>query len=663
MVPTHNSVMLPNWLAYGAKVDPADYLILGSAQHEVRNWSKGDLAKFLRRSHDVRNMLIPGRKNDNVFDKEFLSGMQWLFIWPTIDNLSGKTFPRHWALDFDRIIQDVDKEGNPYDLLMKRAETFMRFGMTVAESSPGFDISDPKWTPRTPHEAPPTEGILKLYNRGDRRRWNWKCEQCSGAFEPSFKLFDFPGKHEPKQVYHDPMDAAEQVTLVCPICGYPHTMDMKDHLNSGGRWVKEGQLWLPPKNEFILDPRCKLVRSNIASFWLKGPAAAFQDWSKMVTTWLTAQKEYDELGIETALKKTVNTDHGEPYLPKAMISDRSPEILMAKAEDWGASEECRSVPPWVRFLVATVDVQARGNASFVFQVHGVDAQGNITIIDSDKIIFSTRKDEEGRTLRIDPQAFALDWDVLIDEIMMRTYPLSDGSGRRMGIYLTGCDSGGAEGTTPNAYAFWRRLKERQDGLHRKFVLIKGKGGKGGKVDAAKPDKPDETTPSTRVLWPDNNQGTKKFAAALGDVPVLELNPWILKDMASNLMLRRIREDDNSEGGGAIRFPTWMPAWFYNQLTNEVRTDQGWQKIGSRRNEAWDLLYYALGLLVRPRDLSPNAAPWLVIRYQHIAWEDPPSWADVWDKNPLVWSEGRAEQRALEHVKKTVSFAELGGNLA
>jgi phage terminase large subunit GpA-like protein len=651
------SVMLPNWLTYGAKVDPADYLILGSTQHDMRLWSKGDLAKFLRTSPDVRAMLIPGRKNDNVFDKEFISGMQWYLLWPTIDNLSGWTVPRHWALDFDRIIQDVDGEGNPFDLLMKRAETHMRFGMTAAESSPGYDISDPKWTPRTPHEAPPTEGILKLYNRGDRRRWQWQCHQCGDPFEPSFALFDYPGKHDPKSVYHDPFDAGEQVTLVCPHCGFPHTPDMKDDLNAGGRWVKEGMIWLPARDEMIRHPTVKPVRSNIASFWLKGPAAAFQSWPKMVAAYLTGLKEYDELGIETALKKTVNTDHGEPYLPRAMISDRSPELLKNKAEDWGATDEVRSVPPWVRFLVATVDVQARSNSSFVVQVMGVDAEGSGTIVDSFKITWSEREDSQGRTLRIDPAAFKLDWDVLIEQVINKTYPLSDGSGRRMAIYLTGCDSGGAEGVSTNAYAFWRRLKARGDGMHRKFILVKGRGGKGAGVD--KPDKPDEKTPPTRVLWPDNNQSNKTLAAARGDVPVLELNPWLLKDKASNMLLRRVREDDTTPGGGSIRYPTWMPDWFYNQLTNEVRTDRGWEKIGSRRNEAWDLLYYALGILVRPRD-DVTYAPWLVIDFDKIKWDKPPAWADVAERNPLVWSERREEARIVE--RKKISFAELAEKL-
>lgn len=77
--------------------------------------------------------------------------------------------------DYDRFPEDIDGEGDGFSLASKRTTTFMSAGMTLAESSPGRDIRDPRWRPSTPHEAPPATGILSLYNRGDRRRYN----QCS----------------------------------------------------------------------------------------------------------------------------------------------------------------------------------------------------------------------------------------------------------------------------------------------------------------------------------------------------------------------------------------------------------------------------------------------------------------------------------------------------
>lgn len=58
--------------------------------------------------------------------------------------------------------QNVDGEGHVFDLTKKRAFTFGRFGMCVAESSPGFDVDDPRWISTSQHEAPPCQGILGL---------------------------------------------------------------------------------------------------------------------------------------------------------------------------------------------------------------------------------------------------------------------------------------------------------------------------------------------------------------------------------------------------------------------------------------------------------------------------------------------------------------------
>lgn len=97
-----------------------------------------------------------------MFDKQFLSGMRLTVTWPTIRNLSGKTVPRKWLMDYDRMDDDIDTEGSPFELTHKRGTTFGRYQMTVAESSPGRDVVDPNWIKKTPHEAPPCNGILAL---------------------------------------------------------------------------------------------------------------------------------------------------------------------------------------------------------------------------------------------------------------------------------------------------------------------------------------------------------------------------------------------------------------------------------------------------------------------------------------------------------------------
>lgn len=662
---TGKSQMLQNWLGHTAKTDPTDMMVVHMTQSSGREWSKADLDKMLRDSDEIRALLRPGRANDNTFDKEFLSGMRLSVTWPTANNLSGKTIRYNWLMDYDRMPDSIDGEGNAFDLTKKRATTFKRFGMTVAESSPNPDkeITNPKWTPKTPHEGPPIKGIFELYNRGDRRRWYWRCPHCNNAFEPTFSLFNYPDSA-------DPMEAAEMTTLKCPArqCGFDMLPEMKDELNTGGRWVREGLVWLPD-NTMVAREGMRPTRSNIASFWLQGPAAAFQDWSSLVLEYLRAEAAYEATGDEEPLKKTVTTDQGSYYIPKARMSERMPEDLKSKAEDWGADQHLRTVAPDVRFLIATVDVQAR---AFVVQVQGFTCDGDedgehvnadgttrparasdMVIIDGFKIRKSARTDADGDFLPIDPASYAEDWDLLIEQVIQKTYPLADGTGH-MQIKITGCDSGGREGVTHQAYEFWRRLKkgvlvtgtdgeaELVTGLHRRFALVKGDGSK--------------NAPRTQVTWPDSNR-RDKYAVAKGDVPVVRLNADMLKDQVAAMLGRRVSEEE--EGGGMIRFPTWMEDWLYAQLTTEIRTPRGWENPAKRRNESWDLLYYALALALRPAD---QTCPIATVGFYKIDWTAPPGWAAPWPANDLV-TQRISERRFSSKPPERPSFADLAKKLA
>ncbi|NIA76781.1 terminase gpA endonuclease subunit, partial [Providencia rettgeri] len=84
-----------------------------------------------------------------------------------------------------------------------------------------------------------------------------------------------------------------------------------------------------------------------------------------------AEQEYERTGSEETLKSVINTDWGQPYLPKISQEQRSGDDLKVRAEYW----DYGSVPNGVRFLVATVDVQGGKKRRFVVQVTGYGARG------------------------------------------------------------------------------------------------------------------------------------------------------------------------------------------------------------------------------------------------------------------------------------------------
>lgn len=636
---TGKSDMFFNWLTHTAKCDPADMMAVHMTMNVARDWSQKDLRRAFRHSEELGKTVAPGRHNQSTHDIRFLSGMHLLVKWPTITELSGKTVGRNWLADYDRMPESVDGEGNAYDLTAKRGQTFRRNAMTVAESSPGFEIEDPKFVTKTKHEAPPTKGILALYNRGDRRRWYWRCPHCRMPFEPDFKLLSWPDSE-------DHVEAAEAAVLVCPHNGCIIWHDGKDgdpgknELNQidlgNAAWVKDGQIWVPRQEgeaEIGGHFEGKPFRSDIASFWMKGPAAAFTTWRDLVLKYLKAEEEFERTGSQEALKTTVNTDQGLPYLPKGLDAGRLWEDLKAMAKDLGD----KVVPDGVRFLLALVDVQA---GRFEVQVVGFGEHGELWIIDRFAIKKSKRRDEDNDVERVKPGTYLEDWDLLIDQVILKTYPLGDGSGRHMRIKMIGCDSGGAadkkneSSTTMNAYQFYRRLRDSDgtefpEGLHRRFQLLRG----GSRPEA----------PRVQISYPDSER-KDRHAGARGEIPVMLINTLMLKDQLNVIL------DRTAPGGMRVNFPDWLPDDFYQEMVAEVRTAKGWEKQQAR-NEAWDLLVYALALaLFRP------------IKLEHIDWEDPPGWAAEWDDNDLVFNPD--SKKAVEpEERKGRSLADLAKSLA
>ena len=126
-------------------------------------------------------------------------------------------------------------------------------------------------------------------------------------------------------------------------------------------------------------------------------------------------------------------------------------------------------------------------------------------------------------------------------------------------------------------------------------------------------------PRIRLEYPDS-QKKDKYNLARGDIPILMINSNMVKDQAAAMLNRE-------ESGGMINYPDWAPDWFYSQLTAEVRTAKGWENKRGRRNEAFDLLYYALAVGLSSRQLQPNI--------ERMDWLNPPSWAAEWSHNDLI----------------------------
>lgn len=569
--------LIDGWVIYNVICDPADMLIIQMTEEKAREHSKKRLARTFRVSPEVVSRLSPNKNDNNVYDRTFLAGNYLKIGWPSVNIMSSSDYKCVALTDYDRFPEDIDGEGDAFSLASKRTTTFMSSGMTLVESSPGREVKDVKWRRTSPHEAPPTTGILSLYNRGDRRRWYWPCPHCGEYFQPCGDVV--AGFRD----IADPVLASEAAYIQCPSCSGRILPEQKRELNGRGVWLRDGESINADGSRYG-DPR----RSRIASFWMEGPAAAYQTLSQLVYKLLTAEQEYETTGSEETLKTVINTDWGLPYLPRASMEQRKSELLEQRAEPVPS----RSVPDGVNFLVATVDVQAGRHRRFVVQVTGYGSRGERWIIDRYNITQSLRGDSDGESQRIDPASYPEDWDVLLTDVFHKSWPLASDPSQQMRLMAMAVDSGGEDGVTDNAYKFWRRC--RRDGLGKRIYLFKGDSIRRAKL-------------ITRT-FPDNTGRTGRRAQAAGDVPLWLLQTDALKDRVNNALWR------DSPGPGYVHFPDWLGSWFYDELTYEERSSDGkWSKPGRGANEAFDLMVYAEALVI-------------LHGYEKIRWPDAPEWA-------------------------------------
>lgn len=581
-----DSLLLNAGVLYSAVVDPVDTMIVCPSQTAARDFSIRRIDRLHRHSTAVGSLLAARADADNKFDKQYRNGMLLTLSWPTPTELAGKPIGRVFLTDRDRMDDDVAGDGEPFDLASKRTTTYGSYAMTVAESSPSRPVLDPKWMRTSLHQAPPCKGILSLYNRGDMRRLYWPCPHCEEYFEGTFEDLQWDREEGMSN-----LEAAMTVRMICPHCSKHIAPDDRDEMLFWSVWLKDGQ---------SIDKHGNIIgngkRTKVASFWLQGVAAAFVTWRKLVTTYLDAMDTYERTNSEEDLIKFYNNDLAQPYIPKDRDNLRVPETLKARA--WNT--EVGVVPKGVRFLVATVDVQSN---RFVVQVFGImpGFPFDSILIDRFPIQYSKRTNEAGERLWVKPHAYAEDWHLIKEQVIEKTYPIDDGTGRMMPIRQVACDSGGKRGVTSMAYDFYRWLVAKN--RHRYFILVKGD------------HSPNQ--PRTRISYPDAQQRDKK-AAARGDVPVLLLNSNMLKDNLNG------RLDCVQPGQGAYITGSWTPDEVYRELCVEVRDDKGWHNKAGEPNEAWDLSYYMIGVCISS-----------LISIERLDWTNPPPWAADWDENTML----------------------------
>ncbi|MFA0690617.1 terminase gpA endonuclease subunit [Vibrio splendidus] len=592
--------MVEGWVNYAVTQAPGDMLLIYSTKTKANDMSKIDLARCFASTQEIAKLRTGRKADDNITAKRFKNGMNLKLDSATETSLSASTYRYAGCTDYDRSDDSVGEEGSKFQLMLKRIQNAKSSGMAMAESSPGRVVRMPKKVSELgEHESQPCSGIAELYNQGDRRRFYWQCPDCEAHFLPYFEVLKW-------EELDDYQEASQTAYVECPRCCFAIKEAQKRKLNMAGQWFREGAI---DQYGNVVEDELLVRKSKWATFWFEGVVAAYQNWESLVYRYLNAQQRFDDSGDEESLKSFFNVDIGRSYIMQGRGVDIGAHELMERAESYSK----KVVPTGGRFLMMSIDVQGGKNSRFIVQAHVYGEGLQRWVIDRFEILTNPNRDDE----RVNPALYPEDWDVLIDQVITKTYPLADGSGRSMKPVLTVCDSGGSaeirDGKTTTvtefSYQFYKRLKEKR--LEHLFRLAKG--ASRDQIDLVK------------EVYPD-----KRSQHAHGEIPLLLLSPNRLKNRVATSFERE------EFGARFFHLPAWAEREWFEELTAEFINEQGvWECPPKTRNESFDLCAYAeAGMHYKGGD--------------DIDWSNPPAWAADWQFNSNVCD--TLEQHTFERKK-------------
>lgn len=562
-----------NWQLHDVIYDPADFLFVMPDRTSIDQYVKTQWNKMIETSlADVdepdgelilRAKQLDGASADTINLKMFL-GANFFFSWPSGPTFRFKPISRGRIDEYDELPQDIgagaggkDGQGDPLSLILGRSASFSMFG-------------GPKVYVNSTPKLGPKKGIAALRAAGTDERWFVDCLQCGTPFEldtESCLKFDDSGT---------PLEAAASAVVVCqdPECGGFHRQQDKAALMASGRWVGRGETAVSR----AIDPEGKagelIPNRRLSQRW--DGLMGFRRWGDMAEQWRTAELAYQNNQDEGPLTTFFQTVIGKNYSARGTGEPPvTEEELIRRAK--GVGHRMGFVPPEARCVIMAID-QAVNRFEVGAWAFG---PGNRAWL-IDRFRLEVYEDEILRPFTR-PEHFG----ILHEKVLQKRYPVAGVPGAFVKPFCTGLDTGGMDGATDNAYAWWHSMVAGDVGSGRKPVpasaLMLFKGG---------------NNPRGRKLPPPTVDAKRQIKGA----PQCELfvpNVSRLKD-AADVGLRR-----GDGGPGSIVFPgdvdrhgELIVAPFIAEMKAEAKVGDLWERPPNTPNETLDLYVIARTALLR-----------------------------------------------------------------
>lgn len=417
-------------------------------------------------------------------------------------------------------------------------------------------------------------GVAAAYEDTSRGIYVMQCAHCLGhaaayatKFWPGVPQFQLDWQRDPEASADERLDMAERTAaLYCPHCGAAINDDERramvdDAVTGGGNavdgWMHRGQS-LDTEAGVIGEPDATPNRG----FWVHGTMLKTERLGRLARDWQQALIHYERTRDPKLLKEFMSKQLGEIYEGAATLGNLSADKILerGKPTDEAPGYDRGTVPGWVRFITAAVDT---GGRKFDAMFKGYDLEGRSAVID--RITIRQRRHADGTMRDLHLSQNVDDWQVLVAEVIDRTFPMADDPDTHLPVAVTVIDAGDGN-VTWKAREFARRAMAAGHawGKWSKVRLIKGATGK-------RPAVPDAPRAVTK-----DDEGRKVE-------PVIyeyTLGADALKDQ----VYERLPIDD--DGPGACYFYRGFEKRYADEYFGETKIDGKWIRSGP--NESLDL---------------------------------------------------------------------------
>lgn len=409
------SEFLLNIIGRSIDVDPCTIMLLQPTLTQAKRFSNlrikdlisstPCLKKKLRKTRTRRITAVNSetKVKDTVYEKSFPGGTLIMVGSNAPGDLASTPAKIVLGDERDRHSKSAGKEGDPWQLIRTRQKTFKNTYLAVQVSSPTTKGNSP---------------IVDAWEEGTQAIWCVQCPVCGNFHEILFKDIRFD--YETFETTNKKVKYKVNVKgWACPSCGT--ITDEKTIKHQPCKWVHQNP---------------EALKEGIVSFWIKGFANTWQDWTDICTNFLRVKNNPLELQVFT------NTILGELWEDRGEIA--TDDEFLSRRELYDAE-----LPDGVLCLTAGIDTQ---DDRFEYEILGTGRANEEWVIEYGQIL---GKPNDLNT-----------WKQLDEKVFDRVFKFKNGKGLKTSLCFV--DSGGHY--TKEVYN--ETLKRR----HKHVFAIKGKGG-------------------------------------------------------------------------------------------------------------------------------------------------------------------------------------------